>query len=51
MLKKSNADLVILLKTDKGGATVIMNREDYKVKMIEHLTLSDDIIGSWWVTQ
>jgi hypothetical protein len=36
---KDNTNLVIL-KADKGGATVIMNSEDYKTKMIEHLMLS-----------
>ena len=30
----------VILKDDKGGATMIINHEDYKVKMIENLNLS-----------
>jgi hypothetical protein len=34
---RSNAKLVIL-RVDKGGATVIMNHDDYNKRIIEHLT-------------
>jgi hypothetical protein len=30
----------VILKADKGGVVLIMNSEDYVVKIIEHLTLS-----------
>jgi hypothetical protein len=30
----------VILKADKGGATVLMNMDDYNKKMIEHLTKS-----------
>ena len=32
----NNKDIVVL-KADKGGATVILNREDYRMKMLDHL--------------
>ena len=34
---KSNNDIVIL-KADKGGATVILDKEAYNAKMLDHLT-------------
>ena len=36
---RSNEDIVIQ-KADKGGATVVLDREDYNNKMIDHLTTS-----------
>jgi hypothetical protein len=36
---RNNADLAIL-RVDKGGATMVMNQEDYNTKMIEHLSQS-----------
>jgi hypothetical protein len=33
-----NNENIVILKADKGGATVVMNRIDYNTKMIEHLT-------------
>jgi hypothetical protein len=33
-----NNENIVILKADKGGATVVMNRMDYNNKMIEHLT-------------
>ena len=31
---------IVILKADKGGATVILDRADYNIKMLEHLTNS-----------
>ena len=31
-----NKDIVVL-KADKGGAAVILNRDDYRMKMLDHL--------------
>ena len=36
---RSNEDIVIL-KVDKGGSTVVLNRADYNTKMLDHLTTS-----------
>ena len=33
-----NNENIVILKADKGGATVVMNRIDYNTKMKEHLT-------------
>jgi hypothetical protein len=33
-----NNENIVILKADKGGATVVMNRIDCNTKMIEHLT-------------
>jgi hypothetical protein len=33
-----NNENIVILKADKGGATVVMNRIDYNSKMKEHLT-------------
>jgi hypothetical protein len=33
-----NNENIVILKADKGGATVVMNTMDYNTKMIEHLT-------------
>ena len=38
-LKKN--DQIVILKVDKGGATVILNKEDYVAKMKTHLDLSE----------
>lgn len=32
-----NNDKIVVLKVDKGGATVVLNKEDYIHKMNEHL--------------
>lgn len=32
-----NNDNIIILKVDKGGATIIMDKEDYNLKMRDHL--------------
>ena len=34
-------DQIVILKADKGGAMVILNKEDYVTKMQAHLDLSD----------
>ena len=36
--KLRNNKNIVILKADKGGATVVMNRMDYNTKMKEHLT-------------
>ena len=36
---RSNEDIVIV-KVDKGGATVVMDKSQHNFKMIEHLTTS-----------
>jgi hypothetical protein len=33
-----NNENIVILKADKGGATVVMNKTDYNNKMMEHLT-------------
>ena len=33
-----NNENIVILKADKGGATVVMNKIDYNTKMMEHLT-------------
>jgi hypothetical protein len=33
-----NDENLVILKADKGGATVLMNLNDYNKKMNEHLT-------------
>ena len=35
-----NDDKLVILKAGKGGATILMNMDDYNKKMIEHLTKS-----------
>jgi len=32
-----NDDNIVILKVDKGGAIVIMDKEDYNLKMRDHL--------------
>ena len=34
---KNNKEIMIM-KADKGNATVVMNTTDYETKMVEHLT-------------
>jgi hypothetical protein len=46
---KNNENLVII-KADKGGATVLMNHNDYKKKMIEHLSESGSYIENFPTT-
>jgi hypothetical protein len=33
-----NNENIAILRADKGGATVVMNKIDYNTKMMEHLT-------------
>lgn len=40
LMNLRNNDGIVVLKADKGGAMVIMNKIDYNTKMIEHLTTS-----------
>jgi len=41
----SRKEYLMILKVEKGTATIIINCEDYIMKMIEHLTLSRSYIN------